>query len=121
MRIILRIVQHTFEYTMEGGILKVGIVMTKPLITNDQMIKSTDAAKRFGSLRKKAKTLPQFITDNGTIDSVLIGYEYYEHMYERLIELEEKEEAGILMQRIERLDKNPELAVSWRDVRRSGR
>lgn len=93
--------------------------MVKPVITKDQMVQSSVAAKNFGSLRKKAKQLPQFITENGIIDSVLIDYNYYEEMYERLMELESKEEAKILEQRIERLENDPEIAVSWRDVRRT--
>jgi len=93
--------------------------MTKPVITKDQMIQSSVAAKQFGSLRKKAKKLPQFVTENGTIDTVVLDYNYYEEMYERLMELEAKEEAGILEQRIERLEKNPEVSVSWKNVRRT--
>jgi hypothetical protein len=97
----------------------VGVLMTKPVITKDQMIQSSVAAKQFGSLRKKAKKLPQFVTENGTIDTVVLDYNYYEEMYERLMELEAKEEAGILEQRIERLEKNPEVSVSWKNVRRT--
>ncbi|MCY6485434.1 hypothetical protein OW763_13955 [Clostridium aestuarii] len=66
--------------------------MTKPSITKDQMVKSSEAAKRFGTIRKRAKDQPLYITDNGNIDSVLLGYEYFEKMYKRLMELEEKEE-----------------------------
>lgn len=93
--------------------------MIKPIITKDQMVQSSVAAKKFGSLRKKAKQSPQFITENGIIDTVVLDYNYYEEMYERLIELESKEEARILEQRIERLEKDPEAALSWRDVRRT--
>ena len=96
-----------------------GVSMEKPVITKEQMVQSCVAAKQFGSLRKKAKLLPQFVTENGTIDTVVLDYNYYEEMYERLMELEAKEEAGILEQRIERLDKNPKEAVSWRVVRRT--
>lgn len=38
-----------------------------------------------------------------------------------LIEVEENEEAKILLERIERLEKDPSLAISWREVRRSGK
>lgn len=98
-----------------------GIFMTKPIITNDQLVKSSEASKQFGSLRKRAKINPMFITENGTIDSVLINYEYYEKMYERLAELEAKEEESMLLQRINELEKDPESAISWRDARRSGK
>lgn len=50
----------------------------------------------------------------------MITYEYYENMYKRLVELEAKEEERMLSQRIERLDKDPSLAVSWSDIRRTG-
>lgn len=93
--------------------------MVKPVITKEQMIQSSVAAKTFGGLRKKAKLLPQFITENGIVDTVILDYNYYEEMYERLMELEAKEEANILEQRLERLDQNPAVAVSWRDVRRT--
>ena len=93
--------------------------MTKPIITKDQMVQSSVAAKKFGSLRKKAKQLPQFITENGTIDTVVLDYDYFEQMYERLMELEAKEEAGILEQRIERLEMHPEVSVPWREARRT--
>jgi hypothetical protein len=63
---------------------------------------------------------PIFISDNGNIDTVLLDYDYFEKMYQRISELEELEETRILSERIERLDKNPELAVDWNDVRRSG-
>jgi hypothetical protein len=36
----------------------------------------------------------------------LLGYEYFEKMYKRLVELEEKEEERILSNRIEDLEKN---------------
>jgi len=98
-----------------------GAVMEKPSITNDQLIKSSEASKHFGSLRKKAKTTPMFITENGSIDSVLINYEYYERMYQRLAELEAMEEENILLQRIDELEKNPESAIPWRDARRSNK
>ncbi|RED65436.1 type II toxin-antitoxin system prevent-host-death family antitoxin [Cohnella phaseoli] len=93
--------------------------ITKPTLTVDQLITSSEAAKKFGDLRKKAKELPQFITDNGTVDSVLISYELFEQMYERLTQLEDEEEHRLLLQRIERNEQNPAAAKSWRDIRRS--
>lgn len=95
--------------------------INKPNFNVDQLVSASLASKNFGDLRKKAKKLPLFITDNGNVDTVLIGYEYYEKMYQRLMELEEKEEARILEERIERLESDPSLAVSWRSIRRSGR
>jgi Phd_YefM. len=93
--------------------------MTKPTLTVDQLITSSEAAKKFGDLRKKAKKLPQFITDNGTVDSVLISYELFEQMYDRLTQLEDEEENRLLLQRIERNEQNPSAAKSWKDIRRN--
>ncbi|KJS18404.1 MAG: hypothetical protein VR69_00845 [Peptococcaceae bacterium BRH_c4b] len=92
--------------------------LEKPKFDVDQMISASHASKNFGEIRKRAKIVPQLITDNGTADTILMGYEYYELLYQRLMELEEKEEARILEERIERLEKDPSVAVSWREVRR---
>ncbi|MCL6443670.1 MAG: hypothetical protein K6T83_09480 [Alicyclobacillus sp.] len=95
--------------------------MDKPLFTRDQLIPSSVASKNFGQVRKRAKELPQFISENGTVDTVVLDYDQYEKMYQRLRELEEKEEARILESRIERLEQHPETAIPWRGVRRTGR
>jgi PHD/YefM family antitoxin component YafN of YafNO toxin-antitoxin module len=96
-------------------------VMEKPTFSVEQLISASSASKNFGSLRKKAQTSPQFITDNGSVDTVVMGYDYFEKLYERLTELEEKEEENILLERIERLENNPSSAVDWREIRRSGK
>lgn len=93
--------------------------MEKPVFNTDQLITASDAAKTFGALRKKAKVLPQFITDNGKVDTVLLEYAYFEEMYARLKELEEFEETRILSERIARLDNDPSSAISWKDIKRT--
>lgn len=62
--------------------------------------------------------MPQFITDNGNIDSVLMGYEYYLKMYQRLIELEAKEDTRVLSERIDRLENDSTQGIPWRSIRR---
>lgn len=97
-----------------------GVVMDSSIrLRPDQMIKASEAAKKFGYARKKAKDMPQFITENGNIDSVLMDYEYYLKMYERLVELEAKEEARVLNERIDRLENNPTQGIPWRSIRRT--
>jgi hypothetical protein len=96
-------------------------IMYKPTFSVEQLVTASVASKHFGVLRKKAKLDPQFITDNGTVDTVLMGYEFFEKMYQRLIELEKKEEAGILAERIESIENDPLSAVPWRKVRRSSK
>lgn len=66
-------------------------LMEKPSFTADQLISASVAAKSFGSLRKKAKMGPQFITDNGIVGEVLLDYKHYEELYGRLKKLEELE------------------------------
>lgn len=95
------------------------VAMSKPTFDVDQLVTSSEASKKFGELRKKAKDLPQYITDNGTVDTVLIGYELFEEIYDRLTKLEEENEQRILMQRIERIERNPESAKSWKSIRRN--
>lgn len=95
-----------------------GISMVKPTFNVDQLITSTDASKRFGEIRKKAQQEPQYITDNGNVDTVMIGYNLFEKLYDRLSQLEQLEEERILLQRIERLEQNPTAARSWNDIRR---
>lgn len=96
-----------------------GIIMKKPTFNADQLVPASTAAKTFGAIRKKAKVLPQFITDNGEVDTVVLEYKYFEEMYGRLQELEEQEEERILLERIKRLEEDPLAAVSWRSVQRT--
>lgn len=93
----------------------------KPTFNVDQLTTSSDASKKFGELRKKAKQLPQYITENGNVDTVLIGYDLFEQIYDRLTQLEEREEQYKLHERINRIDRNdrnPESVKSWKDIRR---
>lgn len=95
--------------------------LDKPHFTRDQLVPSSVASKSFGAIRKRARDNPQFISDNGVVDTVVMGYDQYERMYQRLRELEEREEARVLEERIERLELHPETAIPWRGVRRTGR
>lgn len=96
----------------------VAVTMEKPTFSKDQIISSSDVAKKFGEARRKAKSNPIFITEKGNIDTVLLDYDYFEQMYSRLIELEKIAEEQILLDRIERLEKHPERAISWRKKRK---
>jgi len=96
-------------------------MMEKPTFNADQIVSSSVASKHFGEIRRKAKTMPQFITDNGTVDAVVLDYDYYEKLYMRLTELEENEETRILKARVDRLEANPAAAVSWKTIRRSNK
>lgn len=66
-----------------------GMTLDKPVFNVDQVNSATQAAKRFGEIRKKAKKLPQFISENNTIDTVVLDYKIYEEMYAELQALRE--------------------------------
>jgi prevent-host-death family protein len=95
-----------------------GSTMVKPTLSVDQLTTSSDAQKKFGDLSKRAKEQPQYITMNGNVDTVLISYELYERMYDRLTQLEQEKEERTLLQRIERNEQHPASARPWKAVRR---
>lgn len=92
--------------------------MKKPNITANQMVKSSEVAKRFGEARRKAKEAPLFVTENGTVDTVIMDYYEYEAMYEFIAEIEEMLDEIVIVERAQDLEINPDMAVSWRSVRR---
>lgn len=94
------------------------VIDTRLKITKDQIVKSSIISKRLGQYRKKAKENPIYISDNGNIDTVIISYDQFEKMYERLVELESKEEE-ILSDRIKQVEQHPELSAKWKDIRRN--
>ena len=99
--------------------MEMSVTMDKPKFSDDQVITSTDIQRKFGAIKTKAKEMPLVVTDNGRFDTVIMDYCYYESMYIRLQDLEEQEETRLLSERLDRLDKNPELAVPWKSIRRT--
>ena len=93
--------------------------MEKPTFGADQIVSSSMVSRHFKEVRQKAKSRPQFITENGVVDAVILDYQFYEDIYCRLRDLEEMEEARVLRERIDRLEADPACAKSWRAVRRS--
>lgn len=85
--------------------------MFKPTFHVDQLISSSEASKKFGEVRKKAKSLPQYITENGNVDTVILSYELFESMFQRLNQLEQQE-----LQREGTLSHDPEATASDKDI-----
>lgn len=81
-----------------------GIVIDKPRFSVDQVNSATYASKRFGEIRKKAKELPQFISENNCVDTVVLDYKAYEKMYAELQALREMSWEFEIAQRLERAD-----------------
>lgn len=92
--------------------------MDDVVFSADQIITASEAAKRFGELKKKAALRPQFILSGGKVETVVVSFTQYEAQVRRLQELEED---ALIMKRIERLEKDPDCAVSWEQIRRSGK
>lgn len=107
-------------YPRERTVLEVAEqTMHKPRFTRDQLITSSFATRHFGQIREHARKEPLVIMDNGRLDTVILGYAQYEQLVGRLLELEQMHEAVVLEERIERLQKSPDVAIPWRQVRRS--
>lgn len=78
--------------------------MDKPRFNVDQVNSATYASKRFGDIRKKAKELPQFISENNNIDTVVLDYKVYEEMYAELQALRELTWELEIARRLEKAD-----------------
>src|SRR5581483_5860716 len=89
--------------------------MDKPRFNVDQVNSATYASKRFGDIRKKAKELPQFISENNCIDSVVLDYKVYEEMYAELQALREMTWELEIARRLEKAD-NTNARYSLQDV-----
>lgn len=78
--------------------------MDKPRFNVDQVNSATYASKRFGEIRKKAKELPQFISENNCVDTVVLDYKAYEEMYAELQALREMTWELEIARRLEKAD-----------------
>lgn len=95
------------------------VTLKKPVFTKDQMISSTDIARKFSEARKRAKEAPLGIIDRSGLSSVLMDYDQYEKMFIYIQELEDKLLEAEVLKRSEELELNPSSAVPWRKVRRT--
>ena len=90
--------------------------MKKPSFNVDQVSSASNAAKRFGEIRKKAKQLPQFISENNKVDTVVLDYAEYEKMYMELETLKELAWEYEVMRRVQRANANPNNSSSLKDI-----
>ncbi|MBO0602002.1 hypothetical protein I2483_10035 [Sporosarcina sp. E16_3] len=91
-------------------------VMEKPQFNVDQVVPASIASRRFGEVRRNAKIIPQFISENNRIDSVVQSYEDYEQMYMELEFLRELTLELNLSKRIQEADLNPGLRFNLEKV-----
>jgi REP element-mobilizing transposase RayT len=104
-----------FEYN-KGGEVKVETALEKPFFTKDQMVSSTDVARRFSEVKLKAKKAPLGIFDRGGLSVVLMDYDQYEAMFLKIRELEEKLLETTVLERSQRLKEDPSSAIPWRSI-----
>ena len=90
--------------------------MNKPRFNVDQVNSATYASKRFGEIRKKAKELPQFISENNHVDTVVLDYKAYEAMYTEIQLLREMAWKMDIASRIREAEANPEASLSLHEI-----
>mgnify|MGYP004547302055 CR=1 FL=1 len=90
---------------------------TAILFSRDQLVNTATISRQFSKVKLLAKIKPLFITDNGNVDSVLLSYEAYEQLVNRINELESE----VLESRSSAANKNPETLVDFGEVRRSSK
>lgn len=87
------------------------------LFGRDQLVNTATISRQFSKVKLLAKVKPLFITDNGNVDSVLLSYEAYEQLLNRIHELESE----VLDQRSSNAEEKPEKLVDFNEVRRSAK
>lgn len=88
----------------------------KPNFNVDQVIPASIASRRLGEIRKNAKQLPQFISENNKIDSVILGYEQYEKMFMDLEHFRNLAWELTIAQRLKQADAHPDKRYTLEDV-----
>lgn len=94
----------------------VAVMVDKPRFTRDQIVPASKASKSFGKVRKNAKILPQFISQNNKIDSVVLDYEQYEKLFEELETLREMSWEFDIANRLKKADSTPNVRYSIQEV-----
>lgn len=92
-------------------------VMNKPTFGRDQIVSATTVSKKFSEVRKRAKSMPQFVSDHNEIDTVILDYQTYEEMYAELAYLRERQFYAMAADRIRQGDADPaRSSVSLKDA-----
>ena len=82
-------------------------VMSKPTFGRDQIVSATTVSKRFSEVRRRAKEMPQFVSDRNEIDTVILDYQTYERMYAELEYLRDQQFYAMAADRIRKGDSDP--------------
>ncbi len=96
----------------------VPVIDNKIAFSRDQVVTSSQAAKNFGEMRRRARTKPLFVSDrNDGIDTVIIGYDEFEAMALELERLREASFYDVAASRVAAADADPgHKPIPLRDV-----
>lgn len=96
----------------------VAVLDKKLVFGRDQVITSTQASKNFGEVRRRARKVPQFVSDRSNgIDTVIVDYDEFEAMAVELQELREEHLYAVAAARIAQANSDPNhQAISCADV-----
>lgn len=92
-----------------------GSTMIKPKFSEDQIVPASVASKTLGTVRRKAKQAPQFISENNKIESVILDYHQYEDLIVRLHRLEDDLFYQEVLRRIEDADSGKTKLIPLKD------
>lgn len=80
----------------------------KLTFSRDQVVSSSQAAKNFGEMRRRAKNAPLYVADrNSGIDTVIVGFDEFEALAVELEELRLQRFYDAAAMRIARGDADP--------------
>lgn len=80
--------------------------MNKPTFGKDQIVSATTVNKKFSEVRKRTKSMPQFVSDHNEIDTVILDYQTYEKMQAELAYLRERQFYATAAERIRQGDRS---------------
>lgn len=96
----------------------VAVLDKKLVFGRDQVVTSTQASKNFGEVRRRARRVPQFVSDrNNGIDTVIVDYDEFEAMAVELQELREERLYAVAAARIAEANSDPNhQTISFEDI-----
>ncbi|MFX3619124.1 MAG: hypothetical protein ACE3JK_16595 [Sporolactobacillus sp.] len=90
--------------------------MAKPKFSEDQIVPASVASRTLGTIRKRAKVAPQFISDNNKIDTVILDYVQYEKLIMKLDRLEDEQMYEEAARRIKDSDSGNTKPISLKET-----
>lgn len=87
----------------------VPVIDGKVAFSRDQVVSSTQASKNFGEMRRRAKSMPLYVSDrNDGIGTVIVDFAEFEAMAVEIENLREAVLRQAAASRVERAEANPD-------------